>query len=213
VGRRIRALILVAALIAAGIFAGSALSNWWSVPGADAAVATAGAVAHRFSAAGGRVRVEVLNAAGRPNLARQATDALRDDGFDVVFFGNAAAGARGGPSTEPAGGASGEPESEPSVVIDRVGRIELARSVADALGIRAVKSEPDSNLYVDVSVRLVEDWTKPARGAAAPAPPPPAWWDIRRFLHRERRPAPSASGTTLADPAAARPATSGAADK
>ena len=193
-GRPIRALILVAALIAAGVFAGSALSNWWSVPGADAAVSSA----RRVLGPSERVRVEVLNAAGKPNLARQATDALRDDGFDVVFFGNASA-AKGAAST-----ADAPAEPQPSVVLDRVGRIELARSVADALGIREVRSEPDTNLYVDVSVRLGEDWSKPAAVAVAPAAPAPKWWDVRRFLRRPTRPAPG-PGATLADPATARP--------
>src|SRR5687768_5680454 len=32
----------------------------------------------------GRVRVEVLNASGRPGLAREGTRILRDRGFDVV---------------------------------------------------------------------------------------------------------------------------------
>ena len=178
-GRRIRALILVAALLAAGVFAGSALSQWWDVPGSEAAAATARVVL----APKERVRVEVLNAAGRKNLARAATDVLRDGGFDVVYFGNA--GAFGG---------------EPSVVVDRVGRLDLARGVADALGIRAVKSEPDSNLFVDVSVRLGEEWDRPAALAAAPAPAP-GWWDVRRFLRR-RTPAPAAERTgTMADPA------------
>ena len=84
-GRRVRALILVVALVAAGVFVGSALSQWWDVPGTEATAATARVV----FAPRERVRVEVLNAAGRPNLAREATDRLRDGGFDVVFFGNA----------------------------------------------------------------------------------------------------------------------------
>ena len=40
-GRRVRALILVAVLIAVGVLAGSALSQWWAVPGSEATVATA----------------------------------------------------------------------------------------------------------------------------------------------------------------------------
>lgn len=181
-GRRVRALILVAALLAVGIFAGSTLSQWWSVPGSEAAVVTARTVLARRASAE-RVRVEVLNAAGRPNLAREATDVLRDDGFDVVLFGNAA---NRGPG-------------ESSAVLDRVGRPDLARGVADALGIRDVRSEPDSNLYVDVSVRLGEEWSRPAPVAAAPPPPPP-WWDVRRFLRRAPRPAAAGQGGTMADP-------------
>ena len=66
--------------------------------------------------AGERVRVEVLNAAGIPGLARVVTRTLRERGFDVVYFGNA----RGF-----------SPES--TLVIDRVGREETAREVAGAL--------------------------------------------------------------------------------
>ena len=182
-GRRVRGLILVAALVAAGVFAGSALSQWWEVPGSEVAAVGARAVL----APRERVRVEVLNAGGRPNLAREATDLLRDDGFDVVYFGNA-----------------GAFDDDPSLVLDRVGRPELARGVADALGIRAVKSEPDSNLFVDVSVRLGEEWSRPEPPPAA-AEPTPAWWDPRRFLPRRGAPPAPKPGGTMADPAGRQP--------
>ena len=89
-----------------------------------------------------RVRVQVLNASGRPGLAREATRILRDRGFDVVEFGNA--------------GAEFAPDS--SVVLDRVGKLESARQVADAVGIRRVQARPDANLYLDVTVVLGRDW-------------------------------------------------------
>src|SRR5688572_16997413 len=54
-------------------------------------------------------RVEVLNASARSGLARQATQLLRDAGFDVVYFGNAG-------STAPT-----------SVILDRVGQMEVAQ--------------------------------------------------------------------------------------
>ena len=38
VGGRVRTLILAVALVAVGVFAGSALSQWWEVPGSQAAV-------------------------------------------------------------------------------------------------------------------------------------------------------------------------------
>ncbi|HEX6911570.1 MAG TPA: LytR C-terminal domain-containing protein [Longimicrobium sp.] len=88
-----------------------------------------------------RVRVEVLNASGVPGLARKATDVLRDGGYDVVSFGN-------GPDFAP----------DSSLVLDRVGRMELARSVADAVQIPRVYARPDSNVYVDVTVVLGRDW-------------------------------------------------------
>ena len=93
---------------------------------------------------------------------------LRDHGFDVVFFGNAGSFGR-----------------DSSVVLDRVGAMEAARGVADALGIRNVRSEPDSNLYLDVSVVLGADW-KPPTPEAAPVREPPhrTWWDPRGWLRR-----------------------------
>jgi hypothetical protein len=89
----------------------------------------------------GRVRVEVLNASGVPGLAAKGRTMLRDRGFDVVYVGNA----------------SGfEPDT--SLVLDRVGRMELARSVADEMAIPRVYPRPDSNVFVDVTVVLGKDW-------------------------------------------------------
>lgn len=180
-GRSVRALVLVAALLAVGVFAGSAIAQWWSVPGSAEAVDGARAVLRPRE----RVRVEVVNAGGRTNMARSATDVLREGGFDVVTMGNA-----------------GTFDQDSSVVLDRVGRLDMARSVADALGIRQVRSEPDSNLFVDVSVRLGGAWDPPAP-AVAETLTSPAWWDVRRFLPRreEGPPAASPSDGPMADPA------------
>ena len=87
------------------------------------------------------IQVEVLNAAGKPGLARAATRRLRAEGFDVVFFGNATRFGR-----------------DSSVVLDRSRTSESARRVARALGIERVRSEPDSTLYLDVTVFLGADW-------------------------------------------------------
>ena len=103
----------------------------------------------------GRVRVEVLNASGVPGLARRGTEVLRDGGFDVVSYGNA-------PGFAP----------DSSLVLDRVGRMELARSVADAVQIPRVYARPDSNVYVDVTVVLGRDWA--AENAEEPAAEPEA---------------------------------------
>ena len=88
-----------------------------------------------------RIRVEVLNAAGIPRLAQRGTDLLRDRGFDVVYYGNAHGFA---------------PES--SLVLDRVGDAAAAASVAEAIGIRHVRSEPDTSLYLEATVVLGRDW-------------------------------------------------------
>ena len=117
----------------------------------------------------GRVKVEVLNAGGVRWMARDATRRLRAVGFDVVHFGNA------GPSDA----------GQPSVVIDRVGRTDVAQAVADALEIDNVQSEPDPNLYVDVSVLLGSEWAgRTAAGSADEGAVPRALWDPRGWLGR-----------------------------
>jgi hypothetical protein len=100
-------------------------------------------------------------------VAREATAALRDLGLDVVYYGN-----------------SETFSDDPSVVVDRAGRLEDARKVADALGIREVRSEPDSNLYVELTVRLGPEWPQNLEPADVIVGSP-AWWDIRRFFSKE----------------------------
>jgi hypothetical protein len=115
-----------------------------------------------------RVRVEVLNAGGVSGRAREATEHLRDVGFDVVQFGNARSFDR-----------------DSSVVIDRVDRPDLAQAVANVLGIGNVLTEPDPNLFVDVSVLLGRSWSGPV-GAASPSSERStrAPWDPRGWLGR-----------------------------
>lgn len=159
-GQRLRALILVLVLLGAGVLLGSAIAQWWQ----PATVTQQPNPEFLFS---GKVRAEVLNGGGQSGVAREATRLLRDLGLDVVYFGNA------------------EPFStDPSVVFDRVGRPEDARKVADALGIREIRSEPDSDLYVDLTVRLGPEWKHPAELGVGESPPPP-WWDIRRFFKKD----------------------------
>jgi len=160
-GGRLRVVLAFGVVLLVGALVGSALSQWHGtaivpLPQKIRPLATS------------RVRVEVLNGGGSAGAAREVTESLRELGFDVVFFGNA-----------------GTFDRDSSEVLDRVGSLERARSVADALGIRNVRSEPDSNLYLDVSVVLGRDWQ--------PAPPPeeePAggrsrpWWDPRGWVGR-----------------------------
>jgi hypothetical protein len=115
-----------------------------------------------------RVRVEVLNAAGVAGVAREARNVLQEAGFDVVQFGNADSFDR-----------------DSTVVIDRVDREEMAEGVANALGIRNVLSEPDPNLFVDVTVLLGRDWAERAdKVDPFAAPPERAPWDPRGWLGR-----------------------------
>jgi hypothetical protein len=109
-----------------------------------------------------RVRVEVLNAAGIPGLARAATEQLREAGFDVVYYGNAATFDR-----------------DSTIVLDRVGKAATASRVAAALGVANHGSEPDSTLYVDVSVILGSDRAPSDQAGAADSffggVAPPMW--------------------------------------
>jgi len=92
-----------------------------------------------------RIKVEVLNASGQRGLARRATFALRDAGFDVVRFAN-------------------DPERRDStLVLARSGKEDWAALVARALGGARVESRPDSSRYLDVTVLLGADWRAPTK--------------------------------------------------
>ena len=153
-GQRIRVLILFLVLSGAGLLVVSSVAQWWKAAGEPQPPSA-------LPDAQGRVRVEVLNGGGLPGAAREATRVLRDLGFDVVCFGNA----------ETFSGDS-------SVVMDRVGRPEMAGRVAGALGIGDVRSEPDSTLFVDVTVRLGPEWSSP--GAREEAEDSSAWSSLLR---------------------------------
>ncbi|MFV2006086.1 MAG: LytR C-terminal domain-containing protein [Longimicrobiales bacterium] len=158
---RLRGLAVLLVVLAAGVFVGSAVSQWKPLPEAQRPdlVGQNPVVAPR-----GRVRVEVLNAGGTESMARRATDLLRDSGFDVVYFGNAD---RFG--------------DDSTVVFDRTGDLEAARAVADVLGARSVRAEPDSNLYLDVTVLLGREWT-PQKPKTSGGEESGAWWNLRRWF-------------------------------
>jgi hypothetical protein len=94
---------------------------------------------------GVRIKVEVLNASGQRGLARRATFALRDAGFDVVRFTN-----------DPA-------HRDSTLVLARSGNDGWAALVARALGGARVESRPDSSRYLDVTVLLGADWRPPTK--------------------------------------------------
>ena len=162
-GQRLRVLILLLVLSGAGILLGSLLSE--SEPESPETEL------HTWiQGIQGRVRVEVLNGSGVAGVAWDATRVLRESGFDVVLFDNAETYS-----------------ADSSVVMDRVGNMDPARSVAEALGIAQVRSEPDSTRLVDVTVRLGPDWSSPRsvmEGDEDVAP----WWDLRRLFRRGKSP-------------------------
>jgi hypothetical protein len=163
---RIELALLGACIAAACVFVAS-FALGVRLPGADARAASDGPAARPKSsyqdvpqAAG---RVEVLNRSRRGGMARLATDRLRDGGFDVVYFGNA-------------------PESAPdsSIVIDRVGRPEIARAAAARLGITRTVTQVDTTLYVDATVIIGVEWERrDAGGDSIPSAPPPSGWRDR----------------------------------
>jgi len=127
-------------------------------------------------AAWDRVRVEVLNGGGVAGVAGRARDRLREAGFDVVYFGNAASFG-----------------TEASVILGRGQDEAIAAAVAAALGIPSVLQEPDPSRHVDVTVLLGTDWdgvetidfgaqTEDDRARSGTK----AWWDFRRFLDGTR---------------------------
>lgn len=161
-GERVRGLMLLGVVLATGIFIGSAISQWKPFPEQERSVA---APQNQTANTMGRIRVEVLNAGGEAGMARLATDRLRDQGFDVVYFGNAEAFGQ-----------------DSTVVLDRSGRLEAARAVGELLGATSILSEPDSNLYLDVTVLLGREWTPEIpESEDAPGDEVP-WWDLRKHL-------------------------------
>jgi hypothetical protein len=95
------------------------------------------------AAAGGpRVTVEVLNASGRPGLARQGTLALREAGLDVLAFGTA------------------DTSVDTTLVLVRRGDRGAGERVARAVPPAVVRMAPDSLPRVDVTVLLGKSWTR-----------------------------------------------------
>jgi hypothetical protein len=89
------------------------------------------------------ITVEVLNGSGRQGLARSVTRVLRQEGFDVMYFGSARDTVR---ATE---------------VLSRRGDSTRAVKVAKVLGVGAVRVVRDTLLRIDVTVRLGPDYQLP----------------------------------------------------
>ncbi len=144
--------------------------GWFSATQGPAPAYTEPEVATSTVWTEGRVRVEVLNAGGVPGMARDALGHLRTRGFDVVDYGNLRPF-----DTE-----------RVSTVVDRVGRPDMARAVANALGIDNVTTDPDPNLFVEVTVVLGQEWS--AEGPSD-ADLSTDWssWDPRSWAEKLRR--------------------------
>ena len=141
---RVQTVVLVLVLLGAGVLLGSFLLEWRgrSMVTPDPSLEVRGLPS--TEASGGqrvRVAVEVLNGAGDRGAARRLTEALREAGFDVKTFGNAA-----------------DFEYEHTLVLDRSGREGAARSVAQAIGVSEVRADPRPELYLDATIILGKDW-------------------------------------------------------
>jgi len=141
---RLQTVALVVVLLGAGVLLGSFLLEWrgreLALPGSSTRFEGVPSSISPESLAD-RISVEVLNGGGEPGAASLVTEALRDAGFDVKTFGNAASF-----------------EYENTVVIDRSGRPGASRSVADALGVDEVVTEPEPALHLDATIILGRDW-------------------------------------------------------
>jgi hypothetical protein len=89
------------------------------------------------------VTVEVLNASGRPGLARVGTRVLRREGIDVVGLGNAT-------------GSEGTLDTTRIVV--RRGTLAAGAAIRKALRVGRVLFQPDSTRLLDASVFLGGDF-------------------------------------------------------
>ena len=90
--------------------------------------------------------MEVLNASGRPGLARVATRVLRHAGIDVLTFGNA-------PD-------AGDALDSTRIVVRR-GGTDVGERVRAALGAGRVAVELDSARLLDASVLVGRDFAPP----------------------------------------------------
>lgn len=87
-----------------------------------------------------RIRVEVRNGSGASGAAGKVTTFLRDEGFDVVDYGNA-----------------DRFDYERTHIIDRVGSSTAAREVATLLPGVPIEASPDSTLFLDVTIVIGHD--------------------------------------------------------
>lgn len=91
------------------------------------------------------IQIEVLNGCGVPGIATRFTNALRNNGFDVVDSGNFESF-----------------DVRETIVIDRSGNLDHARRIARALGIteQNIIRETSPNFYLDATVVIGADYEK-----------------------------------------------------
>lgn len=89
------------------------------------------------------IRVEVINAAGAPQLARKVTFLLRNRGFDVVYFGNS------------------KERLDRTVIVERVdSSLVNANFLGDVIGCNNLMLDYDPDRLLEVSLLLGRDYRK-----------------------------------------------------
>lgn len=93
----------------------------------------------------GKPQVEVLNGCGVDGIARTTMKFLREHGFDVVYMGNYS-----------------NFNVKQSQVLSRSGNMNMARKIAETLGISAqfAKKKVDKNKQLEASIVLGSDYKK-----------------------------------------------------
>ena len=125
-------LILCVVLAAACSLVGLSLAEWRTAARVDT---------REISRA--EVEVEVLNGCGVQGMAAEVARLLNASGFDVVDMGNA-----------------DNFEYLQTAVLDRSGRDDRARAVAQALGCGEIRLEMDPKALLDVTVIVGADWSR-----------------------------------------------------
>ncbi len=93
------------------------------------------------------IRVEVLNAAGEPGIAKKVTWRLRQMGFDVVYYGNA------------------KDTLGKTVVIERLdSSLANAKALAGAIGVKEITYEPDPDRLLEVTLLVGLDFREVFKG-------------------------------------------------
>jgi anionic cell wall polymer biosynthesis LytR-Cps2A-Psr (LCP) family protein len=90
---------------------------------------------------GDEIRMEILNGSSNPGQAQNLRNYFLEYGFNVVHFGNAL-----------------RSDYENTMVIDRIGRPDLAKSIADIINCKEVYTRVDESLLVDVTIILGNDF-------------------------------------------------------
>lgn len=139
---RIHTGVVVAVLLLVGALLGSVLLEWGDRrQGTVATDRSPLGEAVDAPLDGGRVSLEVLNGAGDKGAAELVSERLRDMGFDVKTFGNAA-----------------DFDQARTVLLDRSERAGAAQILSDSLRGVPIRVEPAPQLYLDATLLLGADW-------------------------------------------------------